>query len=1333
MPLTLAPRTEPAPLPQRLRGVRARLRTIVVLRHGSQVLALFVLAVALIGWLDWTFQLPALIRAFALVAILAGISLFFYRTMLLPIRRNGSLLAIAQCVEREYPELNDSLTSSIQFLELPSERLTGSPVLRRETIVAATDYADDLDFAKAVPSRWTKRSLAALVVVVAGAIWIADKYSAQTAQALERLFVPFGANTWPAKTRVQIIAPQPLPHRMARGDALELHFRLQGVIPERARFSLWLDGASAVDQTYAVEKNEQSPESADVVIHLDAHRIPRGFQFRFRANDADTGWQTVAVFPPPTLTPRDGRASPQIHLTYPAYTQFGAQDLPDGNSAIEAVTGTRVRIRAAADRPLARVSMRFQSDQRRLPNAASLACIGSWPGIGTTTSYLLSREIWNEIPVRLGANRQDIDIDFVPRLSGAYVLHFEDDTGLSAQRTFDARVLPDPSPVVTMERPSAARDSLAVLPDAGFTVVALANDIVANRPTTPAAIRRVYIEYRTRAKEPFRRMQVYDDEITGRIVPHMSPFFRMPLMLPPAPFPRLQIYAVVRSLQVRQFRHLDGSPLKEGDELTLRVSAEDYDDVIWNKPPGVSGHVDLQIVSRSQLDAVFQQQLAQMRNELLELKEMQSEARMRVLEAQQRLRQSGALTREDLERLGKVEQTQQQLHARIAGKEEGLLAKANRLKQATLDNQLPRSATTQRIDAIVGDLQRLANEELPPIEPLIATARNQLDKSPTPAGKQAMARAEGHQKEVEQTLRALLERLAPFSGADEMRGEARSILSEIRRQLELLQQMQQEQKPGVVGAKRSDLPLEMRNELDRAALRPERTAERIRQLLEKIDRLIDEKNQALKEKLEQLQLQEREAQSKSDAADKAPKGSNAEREFRKQSDSARAAADDLREDIAVLQAELEALKTARQNSDAQNLRPQTQQVPKQIRENQLGDAQSGLQQAADRLEKMVDSLQERGKQENQDLLQKKRKHFDTKLEQLITEQEFLQKKIDDAKRIADPDKRAAALKELAAEQERLERQAQELAQQLSRAGADESAQQLRRAARQMEQSRQLLEQGIPPEFNQEEALNRLDEAQEQLQRDREPDDAAEQLIREQLAKAADQIKALRERQFAAIEEEKRLTAKAIAAKAWDIATAKQSLPGLIKQQEAVAAEVRLLVEKRFSNVPVFSRMLRQAADAMDQSVTILREREEGVIDQLEGISNFSQEVEEAIDKRIRSRQDLALKRLDQLLEALKPDKEMFKPQPKKKDGDPMMKKEPKEPRGAPSDALPPLAQLKALRSLQADVAERTAAFDAAHPDRNKLTKDELSELATIEKAQVDIAELVKTLTAGANQ
>ena len=59
--------------------------------------------------------------------------------------------------------------------------------------------------------------------------------------------------------------------------------------------------------------------------------------------------------------------------------------------------------------------------------------------------------------------------------------------------------------------------------------------------------------------------------------------------------------------------------------------------------------------------------------------------------------------------------------------------------------------------------------------------------------------------------------------------------------------------------------------------------------------------------------------------------------------------------------------------------------------------------------------------------------------------------------------------------------------------------------------------------------------------------------------------------------------------------------------------------------------------------------------------------------------------------------------------------------------LPPLAQLKLLRAMQEDVNKRTVAFTKAHPDLDKLAEKEKTELAGIRADQHDIEVLLEEL------
>jgi hypothetical protein len=249
----------------------------------------------------------------------------------------------------------------------------------------------------------------------------------------------------------------------------------------------------------------------------------------------------------------------------------------------------------------------------------------------------------------------------------------------------------------------------------------------------------------------------------------------------------------------------------------------------------------------------------------------------------------------------------------------------------------------------------------------------------------------------------------------------------------------------------------------------------------------------------------------------------------------------------------------------------------------------------------------------------------------------------------------------------------------------------------------------------EDVLDRLDDALRELEEARQQNE--EELLREQAAKLADEIKAFRDRAQRLTDESARIHEVVKKAGKWE-RPVRTSLNDLRQQQEGLAREVRSLMEKKLENAAVFGRMLRQSADAMDLAVRRMDSR----LDAAE-TGPFDQELEDIADAGIQVQQKLAVKRLDQLLEALKPD-------PQRPPSQAAGRRPPDQPPmggGKPGEQLPPLAQLKALRALQADLAERTEAFDKAHPDRARLNDDEAAELEALEKMQRDVADLVRML------
>src|SRR5262249_12225169 len=156
---------------------------------------------------------------------------------------------------------------------------------------------------------------------------------------------------------------------------------------------------------------------------------------------------------------------------------------------------------------------------------------------------------------------------------------------------------------------------------------------------------------------------------------------------------------------------------------------DDFDDVTGDKAPGRSHEVELHIVSAPTLEAMLQQEQANIRANLLRLKQWQVEARGKGADAKGQKETTGKLRPEDPERRLQAEQLQQQIRGRIGDEKEGLRAEVNRIREALKDNQLPPSAAQSRMDAVANELDRLAREDLEQIEPLLNSARESGEPS----------------------------------------------------------------------------------------------------------------------------------------------------------------------------------------------------------------------------------------------------------------------------------------------------------------------------------------------------------------------------------------------------------------------------------------------------------------------------------------------------------------------------------------------------------------------------------------------------------------------------
>jgi len=1314
MALVLRPTGNAAPpLPERLGDLGRARRRVLVSTGLSRFVAVFVGTIAVVCILDALVHLPGVLRAFGLAFALVAAGAFWLRGVRRSAKEPTHPLAVAMLLEDRFPKLNDSLASAVDFLEAEEAGVTNR--FRRVAVKRAMNLSERCDIDSIVPTGRMLKSLALGFAVLAGAALLGLADRGRTSMALTRLADPFGNHPWPTKTTVTVLNPSEFPARVAKGEPLTLRFAISGEIPEKAVIVIRPSNGSPVNELLPINLVEGKPNEGTAEFQLDGGRTNQNFEFRILANDYVSEMLSVTVAPPPRLVLLDGRASPQVRLDFPTYTDLPTVQLPDGAGVVDAVAGTTIHFRAAADRRIASASFRFQGDRNPIRTATAAAPLAGQNPFETIASLMLSQAFTADIPVRVsGADGTLLEADFIPLVPGLYAITFTDDTGLTGTRLFDLRLFPDPTPAVVLERPASGRDPLTLLPSSALLVKAHAEDRL-------FGARNLFLEYRVGGPDaPLRELNLADLETAGlgiqALVGGVAPRRTKPTSLDGS-----------KAIPVKTFLKANGDPPGDGDVITLRAASFDWDDRTALKEPGRSKEVEIRVLSKSSLEAQFQKELASLRPELLRLREAERAAREKADDVA-KAAASGKPTVDDPAKLAQAEQQQRQIRNKVTDPVDGLRAKAEQLRQAMRANELPKSPTTEKIEAVADELGRIADQPLEAAEPLLNAARQEAETpgpngAPKPDPKKLndlLTKATKQQKAAEDGFDNLLQRLEQWGDAGEIRGEARNLKDQLNRAGD-----QSDKAAAKVpdGKEPGKLTPNEAAELNAPADKLEAIADQAGAVVTKAARLAAEKDAQAKKLREGAAAKEQAAAALKAEAAKEPAGSPSADQKGAEAEALKAEAEAMNRAAERAAGEAEALRNSVRQAGGQSLPDDLRKAADSLRKNQPQSSAEARKSAGERLNQLADGLQEKPP-EGADELKKKQKTAADEIDKLAEAQDELRKKAKEANAIADPAKRAEELQKLAREQEKLQKQAEQLVEKLTRDRQDKQAESVRRAAEQMEAAREELERGRAATEKQDEALDRLDEALDKL--DKEKQETKEQLSKEKKDQLAEQLKGLRERQKAAIDEASRIQAAVEKGKAWDRPLI-ASLGDLEDREKAIAAELRTFTEKNLAELPVFSKLAEQSADAMVRAARYIAERKDDVLN-LDPTAAFDTQSEKATSDRVLRPMQTALRRLDQILDALDEKKDAKPPMggmpPPPGDMPPMP---PGGEQPPPPGGIPPLAQLKSLRALQAEVNERTAAFAKEHPDPEKLTDDDKDELKELEQAQRDVAELFEKL------
>ncbi len=380
------------------------------------VAAVILATACILGLADYLFRYwdPGL-RLMA-TTILVGIAIWSAWRLLIPFwRRPISTLAVSQRIESAFPQLNDRLSSSLDFLQQAEHDLTaGSPVLRRAVVTETSTVVEELPLARIVDGRPLFRASGAVVlvlVVVLGAILI-DSSSVGT--AFRRLVLPLGSTEWPRIHQLKFKDP---PLRLAVGQPFEVELVDQrGKLPQQVEIHY----RHETDLGSRLESVRMQQIGDMMVARLDS--VARSFEFRASGgDDRRMPWQFVEVVEPPQM------ASLKLLITPPAYTGLPTTAAEKNMHLLE---GTEIELTVGVDRAVGKSRLCFDSGKKMLiPSTRSAR-------EETLQEFRLGRPAW------------------IASKSGAYWMEFEDARGLiGATDRWQVRVVNDSPPLVSWAAP----------------------------------------------------------------------------------------------------------------------------------------------------------------------------------------------------------------------------------------------------------------------------------------------------------------------------------------------------------------------------------------------------------------------------------------------------------------------------------------------------------------------------------------------------------------------------------------------------------------------------------------------------------------------------------------------------------------------------------------------------------------------------------------------------------------------------------------------------------------------------------------------------------------
>ena len=321
-----------------LNGVRRKVKILSVAFGVGVVLACAVGALLGAVLIDYLLNLHAVPRLVVIAAALGGLGYAAIRWVVKPVLARLSLSDVAGHLEAVFPQFDDRLRSTVNFVQQPAS-IPGSEMLKDRVVTEATALVQKTDLSQAVLTRPVWYSLAGAAGAVGLLVAISILLPPFMKIGIPRLLSPFANNPWPKSVLIDAAA---LPNRVPVGQRVDLSLTLKkGDRPTQKAMVYYQYDNGPVEKEYMIRG-----ANGRYTASLDARPGTEKLTVWMTAGDDETDRKVIQV------VPRLAIQSVQAVINAPPYAQMPPTTVDLSKAPAFMVTGSKVALHVQFNKPL---------------------------------------------------------------------------------------------------------------------------------------------------------------------------------------------------------------------------------------------------------------------------------------------------------------------------------------------------------------------------------------------------------------------------------------------------------------------------------------------------------------------------------------------------------------------------------------------------------------------------------------------------------------------------------------------------------------------------------------------------------------------------------------------------------------------------------------------------------------------------------------------------------------------------------------------------------------------------------------------------------------------